>query len=227
VSTDLPPDSPGDRVVVGAAVVSHGRVLAARRSRPAHLAGGWELPGGKVEPGESLAQACVREVREELGCEVRVVDELTTVVPVSDGYVLRALVVELVDDEPLPLEHDAVRWLGPDELDEVPWLAPDLPLLDELRPLLSRPVHASFHEREDADAVAALVPGARVLRDRFAGEDDEEDVAWLVEAPAAARAVLTTLAEERDGWLVEDSGGPSHVRPLPLPEAPRRLKRPR
>jgi 8-oxo-dGTP diphosphatase len=61
-----------ERVVVGAAILRHGRVLAARRTAPAELACGWELPGGKVEPGETAEEAVVREIREELGCEVSV-----------------------------------------------------------------------------------------------------------------------------------------------------------
>ena len=133
-----PPTTPA-RVVVGAAIVSNGRVLAARRSEPASLAGRWEFPGGKVEPGETLAQACVREVSEELGCEIRIVAELAAAVPVSQGYVLRVAVARLTGGEPLPLEHDALRWLSADELDEVCWLAADLPFLPEMRALLHRP----------------------------------------------------------------------------------------
>lgn len=128
-----------ERVVAGAAIVSNGRVLAARRSEPASLAGRWEFPGGKVERGETLAQACVREVREELGCEVRIVGELATAVPASRGYVLRLAVARLVGGEPLPLEHDAIRWLPADELDEVDWLPADLPFLPEVRMLLQQP----------------------------------------------------------------------------------------
>jgi 8-oxo-dGTP diphosphatase len=48
------------------------------------------------------------------------------------------MVAELVAGEPTPLEHDALRWLGPDELDAVTWLAPDLPFLPQVRELLRR-----------------------------------------------------------------------------------------
>jgi 8-oxo-dGTP diphosphatase len=135
----MTPSFTPERVVAGAAIVSNGRVLAARRSEPASLAGRWEFPGGKAEHGETLAQACVREIREELGCEIRIVGELAATVPVSQGYVLRVAVARLVGGEPLPLEHDAIRWLSADELGEVDWLPADLPFLPEVRALLHQP----------------------------------------------------------------------------------------
>lgn len=125
-------------LVVGAAVVHRGRVLAARRTRPEETAGGWEFPGGKVDPGEAVADAVVREVGEELGCVVRVTRDLAGEVPIGDRYTLRVALAELVDGEPVPREqeHDAVRWLGPEELDDVAWLPADRPFLAELRELL-------------------------------------------------------------------------------------------
>ncbi len=79
--------------VVAAALIEHGRVLAARRVRPADVAGGWELPGGKVDPGETAAEAVVREVAEELGCDVEAAGPLGGRSPIKPGY---ELVVELV-----------------------------------------------------------------------------------------------------------------------------------
>jgi 8-oxo-dGTP diphosphatase len=119
--------------VVGAAVLRGGRVLAARRTTPAAAAGRWEFPGGKVEPGESAEAALVREVVEELGCSVEVVGWLDGVVPLDDQHELRVGVVRLVAGEPEPTEHDAVRWLGHDDLDEVDWLDADRPFLPALR----------------------------------------------------------------------------------------------
>src|SRR5690606_10818965 len=55
-----------DLVVVGAAIVCGGRLLSAQRAEPPEWAGGWELPGGKVDPGESDEDALVREIYEEL-----------------------------------------------------------------------------------------------------------------------------------------------------------------
>ena len=128
-----------DVLVVGAAVVRHGRVLATRRTNPPEAAGKWEFPGGKVEAGEQPADAVVREIREELGCEVRVTRMLTGAQDVKPGYTLRVAVAELAVGEPVPHEHDALRWLGPEELDQVAWLAPDLPFLPAVRDLLDRP----------------------------------------------------------------------------------------
>ncbi|MDQ3627783.1 MAG: NUDIX domain-containing protein [Actinomycetota bacterium] len=128
--------APTDRLVVGAAIVSHGRVVAARRTNPVALAGGWEFPGGKVDAGETPEQACVREVHEELGCVIRVVGELSGRAVLRPGWILQVLVAELAEAEPVPHEHDAIRWLDPEELLDWPWLAADAPFLPELRELL-------------------------------------------------------------------------------------------
>jgi 8-oxo-dGTP diphosphatase len=121
-------------LVVGAALLRAGRVLAARRSYPADAAGRWEFPGGKVDAGETPEAAVVREVAEELGCAVEVTGWLEPEVPLRDGLVLRVATAELVGGEPGPRhgEHDAVRWLGSDELDEVDWLTADRPFVDAL-----------------------------------------------------------------------------------------------
>lgn len=124
--------------VVGAAVVRDCRVLAARRTTPVEAAGRWEFPGGKVSDGETKAAALVREVAEELGCTVAVVRWLGGLAVIGDSHVLYVAVCRLVDGEPQPREHDALRWLGPDELDDVDWLGPDRPFLRELESLLRR-----------------------------------------------------------------------------------------
>ena len=116
-------------LVVGAAIVRGGRVLACRRTAPPEAAGRWELPGGKVETGETPDGALLREVREELGCDVAVTDWLDEESPIGERYVLRVARCDLVAGEPVPAEHDAVRWLAADELHEVDWLEPDRPFL--------------------------------------------------------------------------------------------------
>ncbi|GAA3181625.1 MULTISPECIES: (deoxy)nucleoside triphosphate pyrophosphohydrolase [Streptomyces] len=116
------------RVVVGGAVLDRGRLLAARRSAPPALAGRWELPGGKVEDGESPEQALVRELREELGVEVEPLEPIAGEWPLRPGFVLRVWVAKLVSGEPWPLQdHDELRWLEPDEELSVNWLDQDRP----------------------------------------------------------------------------------------------------
>ncbi|MEV0125287.1 (deoxy)nucleoside triphosphate pyrophosphohydrolase [Streptomyces sp. NPDC050703] len=124
-----------ERIVVGAALYDDGgRLLAARRSAPPELAGGWELPGGKVEPGEGCEEALVRELREELGIEAAAVERVPGEWPLAKGYVLRVWTARLVSGRPEPLQdHDALRWLTPDEVWSVDWLAADVPAVKALR----------------------------------------------------------------------------------------------
>ena len=128
------------RVIVAAAIIIDGRVLACQRSAPPDAAGRWEFPGGKVEPGETDAQALARECAEELGVWVAVGDQIGPDVPMAHGAaLLRVFAVTLAGgDPPRALEHTAIRWLGADELDSVPWLPADQPIVRELPALLSR-----------------------------------------------------------------------------------------
>ncbi len=122
--------------VVGAALVRDGTVLSSRRTEPPSLAGFWEFPGGKVEPGETDVQAVVRELREELRVEVEVGSQLGDALPIGRTAELRVYLCRLVSGEPELVDHDAHRWLGPDELGDVAWLPVDLPLLEPLRRVL-------------------------------------------------------------------------------------------
>ncbi len=123
--------------MVGAAILRDGRVLAARRRHPAELAGGWEFPGGKVEAGEDDRAALARECDEELGVAVQV-GELVGSAPLRDGWVLRIYLATLTSGVPgARADHDLLRWLRYSELGSVPWLAPDLPIVDALRGLLA------------------------------------------------------------------------------------------
>jgi 8-oxo-dGTP diphosphatase len=121
-------------VVVAAALVRDGRVLVAQRARPERLAGLWELPGGRVEAGESDETAVARELDEELGVRVRALVRLGADILIDAG-VIHVWLTELLpgSPEPVALEHTGLRWLGPDELDDVPWVEADRAVLPALR----------------------------------------------------------------------------------------------
>lgn len=132
---------PSPLTVVAAAIVDDlddpRELLAARRATPASLAGRWEFPGGKVDPGESAEQALHRELREELGVRVGLGAEL--VGPddggwrISDQYVMRLWLAEVVSGTPEPLvEHDELRWLPAGQWADVPWLDADVRIVEAL-----------------------------------------------------------------------------------------------
>ena len=90
-----------------------------------------------MEPGETLEAALVREIDEELGCRVEVTGWLAGEVPIGASRTLAVAMARLVDGEPDPVEHDLVRWLPTEELDDVDWLEADRPFLAELREILT------------------------------------------------------------------------------------------
>ncbi|MFG1911872.1 (deoxy)nucleoside triphosphate pyrophosphohydrolase [Kribbella sp. NPDC048928] len=118
------------RTVVGVAMVADGRVLAAYRPGPD---GGWEFPGGKVEPGETDEQAAVREIREELDLEIKVGESLGPGVDISPEYRLRVYRATVLSGDPVLREHSELRWFAAAELDETGWLVPDRPFVAKLR----------------------------------------------------------------------------------------------
>jgi 8-oxo-dGTP diphosphatase len=124
-------------IVVGAAILDGDRLLAAQRKAPPELAGGWELPGGKVDPGETEQEALVRECREELGVVVRLLERVGGDWPMGGTAVLRVWTAEVVEGAPRPLEdHSELRWLDPGHWYDVEWLAGDLPAVRALEQLL-------------------------------------------------------------------------------------------
>jgi 8-oxo-dGTP diphosphatase len=126
------------QIVVAGALIADRALLVAQRRRPPDLAGLWELPGGKVAPGETEVTALARELREELGVEVMVGERIGADVAISDAVVLRAYLVNQTGGVLTALDHRALRWVDAAELLDLPWVPADRAWLPELRRLLVR-----------------------------------------------------------------------------------------
>ena len=131
------------QIVVAGALIVDNLLLVAQRARPAELAGQWELPGGKVAPGETEPQALVRELAEELGIVVRVGERVGQDVSVNDRTTLRAYRVSHIDGTMHPTDHMAVRWVAAAELDALDWVPADRAWLPALAGALGQHGSAS------------------------------------------------------------------------------------
>jgi mutator protein MutT len=118
-------------MVVSAAVWRRGQSFwFVRRGPELREPGMWEFPGGKVEPGETPAEALQRELREELGLEVRVGERLA--VAQHGNIELQAFAVEVTQGQPQLREHDAQAWLHPEQFAEYPMTTLERQLLQQL-----------------------------------------------------------------------------------------------
>lgn len=120
--------------VVGAVLIRGSKILAAKRSPTMSLPGMWEFPGGKIEFGESPAEALRRELREELICDVEIGNRVeTTSHQYEFGTVtLTTFYCTLLDGEPRLTEHEEIRWLSIDRLWDVAWAPADIPAVNRV-----------------------------------------------------------------------------------------------
>ncbi|GGB22366.1 NUDIX hydrolase [Sphingomonas metalli] len=120
---------------VAAAILERdGTVLVARRAEGQAMAGAWEFPGGKLEPGETPADCMVRELREELGIAVAAGEELTRVVHRYPGGAIELIAIRAtwLSGEIGLTVHDAVRWVAPADLAALDLLPADVPVARRL-----------------------------------------------------------------------------------------------
>ena len=161
-------------VAAGILTDACGRVLLMQRLPGKHLAGLWEFPGGKIEPGESVAQALVRELEEELGIEVH---GSTPVISIPWDYAeksvrLHALRVTQWRGEPRAREGHPLRWVGLREVDAAAMPAADAPILAALR-----------------------LPPFYVIADTWQAERGHSDALLQLRMPGAAQADVRRMAE--------------------------------
>jgi A/G-specific adenine glycosylase len=123
------------RDIAAALIRRRGRILIDRRKPQGLLGGLWELPGGKVEPGETPAQAVVREVREEVGLEVEVLEHLTSVDHAYSHFriTLHVYVCKALRGRARAIQPEAVKWIRPDQLEQYAFPAANHKVFSVLR----------------------------------------------------------------------------------------------
>lgn len=127
--------SNGITEVVAALIWNDGHFMVCQR--PAEKARGmlWEFVGGKVEPGETKEEALIRECREELGVSVLVEDLFMDVVHEYPDMTVHLSVFRSRISEGVPqkLEHNDIRWIRPDEIDQFNFCPADVDILNEIK----------------------------------------------------------------------------------------------
>ena len=121
-------------VAVGVLIDEQGFILISRRSEGSHQGGLWEFPGGKVEQGESPAEALHRELLEELGTQI---DGALPLIDVVHDYgdkevALRVMTVDTWSGEPYGAEGQPLAWVSPSELSQFKFPAANQPIVDAL-----------------------------------------------------------------------------------------------
>jgi 8-oxo-dGTP diphosphatase len=167
LSRDVP--RPFIHVVAAAVIDAAGRVLIAQRPAGKHLAGGWEFPGGKLEPGEERLAGLARELREELG--ITHVMTPRPLIRVRHAYPSREVlldiwVVKRYRGEPRGLDGQALRWCTQDELATAQLLPADKPIVAVLRlPERLTRVSSAEYEIWDSERRCSPAQGADTTRD--------------------------------------------------------------
>lgn len=121
--------------VVGAIIENEKKeILCALRSKDMSLPNLWEFPGGKIEAGESIAEAIVREISEELGCTIEFIDIFNDNTHEYDKFIVNLITVrcKLVEGTPTASEHAKLLWLPIDYLESITWAPADIPAVNQL-----------------------------------------------------------------------------------------------
>lgn len=224
-----PPDRPtglqppATHVVAGVITDARGRVLLARRAEGSELAGLWEFPGGKVEPGESPEAALARELDEELGIEVDVGAALIAVPHQTPRRLLRLDVRRIAAwrGTPRGYEGQVLAWVQPERLPRYEMPAPDRPVVAALlQPdaCLVTPAPGEDDAAWIAGLDAALRAGLRRVQFRMPGTGLARRRHLLANALLRCQAAGAQLLVNGDPALASEHGVGLHLRAAQLGE---------
>ena len=128
------------KIEVVAAIIQKEQKFFATQRGYGEFKDGWEFPGGKIEQGETPRQALVREIKEELDTEIEV-GELVDIVEYDYPQfhlTMHCFLCTIKSGDLILKEHEAAKWLAPEDLDSVDWLPADLGLIEKLKCQMSK-----------------------------------------------------------------------------------------
>jgi len=218
-------------VVAGVLTDARGRILLARRTAGRDLAGAWEFPGGKVEPGETPFQALDRELHEELGIRIHSMEAL---IAVPQAYRDKRIVLDVFrisrfSGKAKGLENQALAWSPPDKLGTYPMPPADRPVvaaLSQPSQYLITPANVGKPAEFLGRIEAALKAGMRRIQLRIEGLSNAETLAMAAETKRLCDQGGAQLLVNADIDLAAKLGCGVHLkaaqlmslnaRPLPL-----------
>ena len=120
--------------VTGAIIIQNDRVLAARRALHKHMGGYWELPGGKIEEGETPEESLARELSEEMGIIVEVGEHFySNQHDYGDKQIiLMAYICFWAGGDLILNDHDAIEWCTSQDIANLNWAPADIPIVQAL-----------------------------------------------------------------------------------------------
>lgn len=184
-------------VAVGVIVSADGKILIAKRPLSAHQGGLWEFPGGKVDPGETIEQALIRELHEELAIDVLASQPL---IQIRHHYPDKSVLLDVhtitrFTGEPCGNEGQPVRWVEAKALANLEFPAANRPIITAINLPSAYLVTGSFSDRADFSArlTRALAAGIRLVQLRIADLNRDSHARLLDSAVAEMRSSNASL----------------------------------
>ena len=121
--------------VVGAIIENvNQEILCALRSPEMNIPNRWEFPGGKIEAGESLSEAIVREIHEELKCTIEFKEMFNDNTHEYEKFIVNLITLKckIIAGTPVATEHSKLIWLKKENLESLKWAPADIPAVDQL-----------------------------------------------------------------------------------------------